>query len=77
MRKYPTFRETFKFYVEPMVPKSQLPFILRGSLEESVKLEVENIADDMTLLWERLDEKYGSHSKYVDIILLDLSKTTR
>ena len=77
VRKYPTFRETFQLYVEPMVPKSQLPLMLRGSLEESVKQEVENIADDMTLLWKRLDEKYGSHSKYVDIILSDLTKTTK
>jgi len=77
LRKYPTFRETFKLYVEPMVPESQLPFILRSSLEESVKIEVENIADDLNLLWKRLDEKYGSRSKYVDIILADLSKTTK
>ena len=77
IRKYPSFRESFKLYVEPMVPESQLPFILRGSLEESVRLEVENIEDDMKLLWKRLDERFGSHSKYVDIILSDLSKTSK
>ena len=31
----------------------------------------------MILLWERLDSKYGNHSKYVDIVLSDLARTTK
>ena len=77
VRKYPTFKESFNLYVVPMCPKSQLPFILRSHLEPNVREEVENVEDVMNLLWERLDSKYGNHSKYVDVILSDLARTTK
>jgi hypothetical protein len=59
LRKYPAFKDSCKKYIEPMCPKSQLAFMLRSHLEEPVKEEVANIEDDHTLLWNRLDAKYG------------------
>ena len=77
MRKYPGFRERFKLYIEPMCPKSQAAFVLRSHLEAAVKEEVENVADDLQLLWQRLDSKYGNLRKYVDIVLQELSKVSK
>lgn len=77
LRKYPGFKERFKLYIEPMVPKSQVAFVLRSHLEPAVREDVENIEDDMSLLWQRLDAKYGNLRRYIDSVLLDLSKTTK
>ena len=77
LRKYPGFKERFKLYIEPMVPKAQVAFVLRSHLEPAVREDVENIEDDMSLLWQRLDAKYGNLRRYIDSVLLDLSKTTK
>ena len=47
------------------------------SLEEAVKEEVVNIEDDHTLLWNRLDAKYGNLRKYTDAVLADLTKISK
>ena len=77
LRKYPAFREGFKKYIEPMCPESQTAFMLRAHLEEVVKEEVANIEDDETLLWQRLDAKYGNLRKYTDAVLADLAKISK
>ena len=64
-------------YIVPMCPKSQTGFMLRAHLEEAVKEEVANIEDDVTLLWERLDAKYGNLRKYTDTVLADLAKISK
>jgi hypothetical protein len=60
-----------------MCPKSQTAFMLRSHLEPVVREEVENVEDNDTLLWQRLDSKYGNQLKYIDIVLLDLSKVSK
>ena len=75
LRNYPSFKERFSLYIEPMCPVAQLPFILRQHLETKVREEVENVEDDMTCLWQRLDLKYANHTKFVDIVLSDLENT--
>ena len=77
LRKYPSFKERFKLYIEPICLRSQLPFILRSHLEPTVREEVENVEDDMNCLWERLDLKYANHIKFVDIVLSDIEKTVK
>lgn len=77
LRKYPSFKERFNLYIKPICPKSQLPFILRSHLESKVREEVENVDDDMTCLWARLDLKYANHTKFVDIVLSDLERTNK
>jgi len=74
LRKYPAFRDGFKRHIEPMCQSSQRAFVLRAHLGDTVKEEVANIEDDLTLLWQRLDTKYGNLRKYTDTILSDLSK---
>ena len=77
LRKYPVFREGFMKHIAPMCQKSQIAFVLRAHLEETVKEEVANVEDDLTLLWQRLDAKYGNLQKYTDTILADLSKISQ
>jgi hypothetical protein len=77
LRKYPAFRDGFMKHIAPMCQKSQKAFVLRAHLEEAVKEEVANIDDDLTLLWQRLDTKYGNLRKYTDTILSDLSKISQ
>jgi hypothetical protein len=77
VRLYPHFKERFNLYIVPMCPKSQLPFVLRNHLEPAVRDEVDNVEDDMALLWARLDSKYGKYSRYVEVVMEDLAKTTK
>ena len=77
IRKYPGFRDLFKKYIEPKCKESEKAFVLREYLEEAVKVEVANVEDDLDLLWQRLDTKYGNRRKYTDTILADLAKTSQ
>ena len=77
VRLYPHFKERFNLYIAPMCPDSQRPFVLRNHLETTVRDEVENVEDDMALLWARLDSKYGKYSRYVEVVMEDLAKTTK
>ena len=38
---------------------------------------MENIEDDVALLWQRLDLKYGNTRKYIDTVLSDISKLSK
>jgi hypothetical protein len=77
LRKYPAFRDGFMKHVAPMCQDSRKAFVLRAHLEEAVKEEVANIDNDLTLMWKRLDAKYGNLRKYTDTILADLSKISQ
>jgi len=39
--------------------------------------EVENVENNVMLLWQRLYAKYGNVRKYVDLVLADLSKGSK
>ena len=64
-------------YIEPMCPKSQTALVLRSHLDSVVREEVENVEDNVALLWQRLDSKHGQIWKYIDIVLSDLSKISQ
>ena len=77
IRKYPKFREQFELYVKPLCTASQIPFVLRSHLSDSVREEVDNIDDNLETLWSRLDKKYGNRGKQLDAILADIAKAPR
>ena len=77
IRKYPAWKERTDFYIKSKCPKSEQAFMLRSLLEPAVREEVENVEDDLELLWQRLDGKYGNVRKYVDLVLEDLSKVPK
>lgn len=71
-RKYPKFKLEFNKFIAPLCCESQLTFVLKSYLCDSVRCEVENIDQDIKVMWERLDEKYGATHKLVDCILSDV-----
>ena len=77
IRKYPSFKDRFNSYVVPRYPKSEIAFLLRTQLSPAIRDEVENVEDDVELLWHRLDTKYGNPRKYIDAVLSDLSKVSK
>ena len=77
IRKYPSFKDRFNSYVVPRYPKSEIAFLLRMHLSPAIRDEVENVEDNVELLWHRLDTKYGNPRKYIDAVLLDLSKVSK
>jgi len=77
IRKYPGYKERFTSYIEPRYSKSEAALCLRLQLSATVRDEVENIEDDVALLWQRLDLKYGNTRKYIDAVLSDISKLSR
>ena len=46
-------------------------------MEPIVKEEVENVEDNVILLWQRLDTHYENVRKYIDLVLADLSKVSK
>ena len=77
IRKYPGFKERFTSYIEPRYSKSEAALCLRLQFSATVRDEVENIEDDVALVWQRLDLKYGNTRKYVDAVLSDISKLSK
>jgi hypothetical protein len=77
IRKYPGFKDRFNSYIVPRYPKSEIAFLLRTHLSPAIRDEVENVEDNMELLWHRLDAKYGNPRKYIDAVLSDLSKVSK
>jgi len=74
IKKYPEFKAEFIKHVQPQCDKSQLAFILKQYMSESVRAEVSNVLDDYEKMWERLDQKYGNTGKLVDAILADVKR---
>ena len=48
IKKYPEFKAEFIKHVQPQCDKSQLAFILKQYMSESVRAEVSNVLDDYT-----------------------------
>ena len=61
-------------YVVPLCTRSQLPFVLKSHLCDSVRTDVELFDHDIDAMWKRLDLKYGNTGKLIDAILADLKK---
>jgi hypothetical protein len=69
LRKYPKFKSEFVMYVQPLCDPNQLPFVLKSYLCDSVRRLVEHIDHDISAMWNRLDERYGTVRKQIDCIL--------
>jgi hypothetical protein len=72
--KYPEFKTEFVKHITPQCNHTQLAFVLKSYLVDSVREEVSNVGEDYTLMWERLDQKYGNVGKLVDAILYDVKR---
>ena len=71
-RKYLRFKDEFNKFIRPLCDDSQVSFVLKAHLCESVVREIEHLDHDIDLIWKRLDAKYGTLRKVIDSILKDL-----
>ena len=69
IRTYPSFRSDFTRLMESRY--GQDPFVLKSALSKNVLLEF-NWIDDYKVMWDRLDEKFGSAAKVVDYVISDI-----
>ena len=74
VRNYAKFKLEFNKFITPLCNKSQLPFVLKAHLCESVRNDVELFDHDADMMWKRLDAKYGDLQKLLDAILADLKR---
>ena len=77
MRKYPQFKNDFLAHIKPLCQQNQEVIVLKSYLTEKVREEVNNVGDNASDVWSRLDQKYGNTGKLLDIILSDVKKLSR
>ncbi|KAJ8033781.1 hypothetical protein HOLleu_24140 [Holothuria leucospilota] len=68
------FKEDFNKFVKPATHTDQLAFTLRQCLSGEPLRVVVPAEDDVNKIWQRLDERYGTRSKLVDVVIGDLVK---
>ena len=74
LRRYPRFKEEFLKHIKPTYKSSEEAFVLKSYLEKHIREDVENLGEDATAIWHRLDEKYGNKRKLVDAIICEVKK---
>ncbi len=65
LRKYPRFKEEFLKHVKPRYKPHEEAFVLKSYLATDIKEDVDNLGDDATEIWRRLDRKYNDKSQMV------------
>ncbi len=76
LRKYPRFKEEFLKHVKPRYKPHEEAFVLKSYLATDIKEDVNNLGDDATEIWRRLDRKYNDKSKMVDSIMAEIKQLT-
>lgn len=71
IREYAKFKSDFKNQVESDIQTEKLCYVLRSCLKDEALTLVENI-ESASEIWERLDERYGSPSLLVDVIMNEI-----
>ncbi|KAJ8049254.1 hypothetical protein HOLleu_01926 [Holothuria leucospilota] len=74
VKLYSRFKEDFNKFVKPATHTDQLAFTLRQCLSGEPLRVVVPAEDDVNKIWQRLDERYGTRSKLVDVVIGDLVK---
>ena len=67
LRSYHKFKEGFHDHVMPSIKTNQHAcYVLRSCLGDEPKFLISNVDDDLDLMWERLNERFGKSSKLAD-----------
>ena len=74
IREYPQFKRDFHELVLPSVSRKESAYTLRQCLTREVNQYLGSCNNDVTLMFERLELKYGDPSKIVDSILNEIIK---
>ena len=69
IRTYPSFKSDFIRLMEARY--GQDPFVLKSALSKTVLIQF-NWIDDYKIMWEKLDDKFGSAAKIVDYVITDI-----
>lgn len=69
-REFPKFKEDFTRLVVPTYGKD--PYVLKRCLSGDALQSVRGVENDYDAMQERLDQKYGSPRKIVDMVIGDL-----
>ena len=72
IRSYPRFRRDFVELVMPTLNDKQASFMLRQCLDKSIVQYFNSCEENVYVLLERLDEKFGDPSKVTDVIINDI-----
>ena len=72
IRQYPKFKAEFIKHIQPLCSPNEVAFVLRSHLSDEIYYDIENLGDNMDIIWARLDRKYGDKCKLVDKIMSEL-----
>lgn len=74
IRDYPRFKADFERQILPKYKKDShgAAYALKSCLSKEPLNIVRNVDDDHTEMWKRLDEKYGSKSRFTDAIMTEI-----
>jgi len=75
IRDYPRFKSEFQKHVAPLTTSEDAAaYLLKSCLEKEALEVVKNVNDDLSKMWERLDDRYGRSSKLVDAIMNEIKQ---
>lgn len=72
IRDYPRFRSDFDNYVLPKVDPKDVPFVLKNCFTGQAYEVIKNVEDNVEVIWQRINEKYGRPSSIVDEVLFEI-----
>ena len=75
IRDYPRFKSDFKKQVLPNInDEDSAAYVLTSCLRGKPLDIVRNVSDDLSDIWERLDEVYGRTSTLADVVMNDIRR---
>jgi len=75
IRDYPRFKADFTKQVMPNTKSDDsAAYLLKSCLEKDPLDVVKNVDDDLSKMWDRLDDRYGRSSKIVDAIMHEIKQ---
>ena len=75
IREYPRFKADFQKHVTPMINSDEsAAYILKSCLSKEPLEAVKNVDDDLSAMWDRLDNKYGRSSILIAEIMKEIKK---
>ena len=75
IRDYLRFKADFTKHVMPLIKTDDsAAYVLKSCLEKDPLDAVKNVDNNLTEMWNRLDERYGRSSKIVDAVMYEIKQ---
>ncbi|XP_067030426.1 uncharacterized protein [Acropora muricata] len=75
IRAYPQFKRDFEKQIMPHLQSDDVSYVLGSCLGSDPAAIVNSVDDDISEMWNRLDEKYGAPAKVADVIIDGIRRT--